>query len=121
MKVEEAALKYKFPMSPEEFLQWERGTDTKHEYIRGEVISMAGASFVHNTIVSNILGTIYPTLKGKSYQIYPSDLRVEGANKKKTYYYPDATIICGEPEFSDREKDTIKNPAVIFEVLSAST
>ncbi len=121
MKIEEPAIKYKFPMSPEEFLQWERESDTKHEYIHGEVISMAEASFVHNTILSNVIVNVGHYLKGKSCHIYPSDLRVSANDARGTYYYPDATIICGEPEFSDGDKDSVINPAVIFEVLSPST
>ena len=41
---------------------------------------------------------------------------------KESYFYPDVTIICDEPEFDDeRIKDTLNNPAVIFEILSSST
>jgi Uma2 family endonuclease len=35
--------------------------------------------------------------------------------------YPDAVIVCGEPETVDRQFDTLKNPMVIFEILSPST
>ena len=35
--------------------------------------------------------------------------------------YPDATIVCGEPEMEDDQFDTLKNPSVIIEVLSPST
>ncbi len=37
------------------------------------------------------------------------------------YTYSDATIVCGELEFDDDERDTIINPTVIIEVLSDST
>ena len=37
------------------------------------------------------------------------------------YTYPDATVVCGEPEFEDNQFDTLTNPMVLFEVLSAST
>ena len=37
------------------------------------------------------------------------------------YTYPDATIVCGELEFDDEERDTVTNPTVIIEVLSDST
>jgi len=35
--------------------------------------------------------------------------------------YPDAVIECGEPEMEDDRFDTLKNPTVIFEILSPST
>ena len=41
---------------------------------------------------------------------------------KNSFFYPDATIICGEPQFDDDFiKDTVKNSTVIFEILSPST
>ncbi|MGH2643947.1 MAG: Uma2 family endonuclease, partial [Chitinophagaceae bacterium] len=49
-----------------------------------------------------------------------SDLRVY-VKSRESYFYPDATIICGDIEYSDEEKDTVKNPSVIFEILSPST
>lgn len=58
MKVEEPAIKYNFPMRPEEFLRWERKAEIKHEFIHGEIVPMAGASFIHNTIVGNVIAEV---------------------------------------------------------------
>ena len=121
MEVNETAPEYYPRMSPSEFLQWERKQEYKHEYVKGEIISMAGASLNHNKILSNIIVTIGSFLKTKSCDIYPSDLRI-AVKSKSSFFYPDATIVCDEPEFDDDSiKDTVKNPAVIFEVLSPST
>jgi Uma2 family endonuclease len=35
--------------------------------------------------------------------------------------YPDAVIVCGQPVMEDDKFDTLKNPVVIFEILSPST
>jgi Uma2 family endonuclease len=35
--------------------------------------------------------------------------------------YPDCTIVWGQPEMADNKFDTIRNPRVVFEVLSSST
>lgn len=35
--------------------------------------------------------------------------------------YTDPVVICGKPEYHDKFKDIILNPAVIIEVLSEST
>ena len=35
--------------------------------------------------------------------------------------YPDAVIVCGEPQLEDDKFDTLLNPSVIFEILSPST
>jgi Uma2 family endonuclease len=37
------------------------------------------------------------------------------------YTYPDVVVVCGEPEFEDKEVDTLLNPTVLVEVLSPST
>lgn len=120
MELHEPALQYGNNISPQDYLAWERLQPYKSEYVGGKVIAMAGASIKHNKILSNLLGAVQPFLKGKPCDIYPSDLRVL-VKSKDAYFYPDATIVCGELELSDEFKDTIKNPAVIVEILSPST
>ncbi len=121
MEVKEPAPKYFPKMSASEFLEWERKQEFKHEYVNGEVLAMSGASFNHNRIATNIIIDAGSFLKGKSCNIFGSDLRIS-VKLKDSYFYPDVTIICDEPEFDgEKIKDTLKNPAVIFEILSSST
>ena len=120
MELQEPALQYGNNISPDDYLTWERQQTYKSEYVGGKVVAMAGASIKHNKILGNLLGTIQPYLKGKPCDIYPSDLRVL-VKAKDAYFYPDATIVCGELELSDEFRDTIKNPTVIIEILSPST
>ncbi len=42
-------------LTPEEYLAWERKADTKHEYLRGEIIAMSGASRAHSLICETSL------------------------------------------------------------------
>ena len=37
------------------------------------------------------------------------------------FSYPDIVVICGEPQYHDKHKDIVLNPAVIIKVLSDST
>jgi Uma2 family endonuclease len=37
------------------------------------------------------------------------------------YTYPDAMVICGKIQFTERRNDTVTNPLLIIEVLSEST
>lgn len=122
MEVNEPAVKYEtFPrMTPAEFIEWESAQDYKHEYVGGNIFAMAGASLRHNQINTNLMRSISPYLTGKECEIYGSDLRVS-VKGKESFFYPDATIVCGEVELSEDYKDTIKNPAVVFEILSPST
>ena len=108
-------------MSPSEFLIWERKQEYKHEYVNGEVIAMSGASINHNRISSNIHGRIWNFLQGKTCEIFSSDLRI-AVKAKNSFFYPDIIIACEKLEFDeDSIKDTVKNPTIIFEILSAST
>ena len=81
---------------------------------------MAGASLIHNRLVANLLGEIREALKNKPCEILPSDIRVSTPSRE-SYMYPDAVIVCGQPEMEDDKFDTLKNPVVIFEILSPST
>ena len=98
----------------------EDGSSEKHEFIDGEVYAMAGASFVHNQIVSNTQGEIFQFLRDKPCRIYGSDLKIH-VKTASGFAYPDLSIICLGPEFMDNRKDIVMNPAVIIEVLSPDT
>ena len=117
--INEPAPKYNYT-SPEEYLIAERAAKEKHEYYEGKVVAMAGASLNHNEIVTNLARHGGNLLEGKDCRIYVNDLRIQILSKG-TYTYPDATIICGNPEFTDDHFDTIKNPSVIFEIISPSS
>jgi len=118
-EVKEPAPKFNY-VSPDEYLAMERASKEKHEYFDGYVVAMSGASLEHNTIAGNLFTEIGYFLKGKECRLYPSDLRVSTPNRD-TYIYPDASIVCGMPEMEDDKFDTLKNPVVVFEILSPST
>ncbi len=107
-------------MSPAEYIEWESTQKEKHEYIGGLIYNMAGASIRHNKIFTNLMRSITPHLSGETCEIYGSDLKVL-VKSKDAFFYPDATIVCGEIELADEFTDTVKNPAVVFEILSPST
>ena len=110
----------KIYLSPTQYLAKERKADFKSQYYRGEMFAMAGASREHNLIVANLVGEIRNALKGRQCEVYPSDMRVK-VTATGLYTYPDATVVCGDPEFEDKQFDTLTNPTVLFEVLSDST
>ena len=104
----------------EEYLAFERKSLEKHEYYQGEIFDMAGTRVNHNRVQMNFTGEVRAFLKGKSCDVYGSDLRIH-IPSNTLYTYPDALIVCGEPELVDEEFDTVLNPVVIVEVLSTST
>ncbi|HKY37842.1 MAG TPA: Uma2 family endonuclease [Polyangiaceae bacterium] len=103
-----------------EYLALERSSPTKHELFQGQLIAMTGASLVHNVIVANIVAELRAALRDRPCVALPSDMKVL-VRASGHYYYPDATIVCGAPEFADDQRDAIVNPTVVVEVLSDST
>lgn len=106
MEVKEPAPKYYPKMSPQQFLEWERKQEFKHEYVNGEVLAMSAASFNHNRITTNIIIKVGSFLEDKSCNIFGSDLRIS-VKWKNSYFYTDAVIICDEPEFDDEKLKTL--------------
>jgi Uma2 family endonuclease len=106
--------------SSKEYLTWERQAEAKHEYYRGEIYAMAGATRKHNLIAGNVLGVLHLQLRKRPCEVYPSDMRVK-ITPTGLYTYPDVVVVCDRPQFDDDERDTLLNPTVLVEVSSPST
>lgn len=110
----------KIYLTPAEYLAFERQSDVKHEYFRGELFAMSGASQNHVTIFMNTSHLLVGQLKGRSCRTFGADMRVK-VSPTGLYTYPDLVVVCGRPRFEDKELDTLLNPTVIIEILSKST
>ena len=106
-------------LTPEQYLALEARAEVKHEYDRGRIIAMAGASREHNLIAANIAHLIGNQLIDRPCEAYVADMRVQIDDGR--YVYPDVVVACGEPRFADGESDNLLNPTLIVEVLSPST
>jgi Uma2 family endonuclease len=106
--------------TPEEYLALERKAGCKSEYVNGQIIAMTGASRIHNLIAGNFYWEVSQQLCGRPYEAYISDMRVK-VSHTGLYTYPDVVVVCGEIGFEDVDNDTLLNPTIIVEVLSAST
>ncbi len=107
-------------LSPEEYLAFERESETKHEYLDGEIFAMSGASRRHNLISLNVGAQFWNQFRNRSCESYTSDMRVR-IPATGLYTYPDVVVVCEEPTFDDGELDTLTNPTLLVEVLSPST
>ena len=108
------------PYTAAEYLEIERRSDVRHEFLDGEIYAMAGESLSHSRICINLGGEVRNKLKGKSCEALSPNMKVR-TSTASLFSYPDLTIVCGEPQFHDNKKDVLVNPKVIFEVLSPST
>ncbi|MDM9384859.1 Uma2 family endonuclease [Chlorogloeopsis sp. ULAP01] len=105
-------------ISPEEYLEGEKVSQIKHEYIDGQVYAMAGASDAHVTISMNLSMLLRNHLRGSGCRVYMAEMKaqIEVINR---YYYPDIMVTC---DARDREFEYFKcHPKLIVEVLSDST
>jgi Uma2 family endonuclease len=108
-------------MTEAEYLDFERASVSKHEYLAGDIVAMTGASEQHNLIATNVTAALHGQLRGRACRIYPSDMRIK-VMQTGLHTYPDLTIVCGSSQFSvPTKRDTLINPTVIIEILSPST
>jgi Uma2 family endonuclease len=107
-------------ISEAEYWAGEEVSPTKHEYLGGRVYAMAGGSYNHTTICTNLAAATKNALRGRSCKARGSEQRVKveatGLNT-----YPDAVIFCPPARFEGSNDHTLLTPKVIFEVLSDST
>lgn len=94
-----------------EYLDLERHSETKNEYWNGEIYAMAGASPQHTLIAANIIISLGSQLKGRPCRVHTGDLRVK-VNPTGLYTYPDIALVCGQPQYEDRQKDTLLKPTL---------
>jgi Uma2 family endonuclease len=107
-------------LTDEEYLAIERAAEYKSEFYQGEMFAMAGGSSNHSELSGSIIATLWPAARAKRCHIYTSDLRVRVA-RGGLYAYPDATVVCGEPQYAEGTTDVVTNPTILIEVLSPST
>jgi len=102
-------------ISVNEYLRGEVLAESKHEYIDGEVFTMAGASENHNLLSLNLATELKNQLKGKPCKTFMSDMKVK---VEESFFYPDVMVVCQEDNANDYYKTS---PVIIVEVLSDAT
>ena len=106
-------------ISPDEYIEGERLSEIRHEYVEGRVYAMAGASDDHNRIAGNIFGELRERLRGGKCEAFINDMKVKIPPKfADVFYYPDVLVTC-DP--ADNAKYFRERPSYIFEVLSPDT
>jgi Uma2 family endonuclease len=105
-------------ISSEEYLESEKFSQVKHEYIDGQVYAMAGTSTRHNVILGNLFVLLRQHLRGTVCLPFFADMKVKLPLLGR-FYYPDLLVSCDE---RDRENRYFKEHCqLIVEVLSDST
>src|SRR3954451_6884815 len=84
-----------------EYLEMERHSETRHEYVNGRVYAMSpGATNAHYRITTNVLGALVIQIRNRPCRVFTGDARVK-VSPTGMYTYPDISALCGEARFEN--------------------
>ena len=107
-------------MTEAEYLAFERASPEEHEFADGEIFAVSGGTGDHGAIATNISREIGNALFGRRCRVLNSDMRIN-LSATKRYVYPDGSVVCARPEYTDETRDTLVTPQIVIEVLSDSS
>ncbi len=102
-------------MTLEEYLEFERTSDVRYEFVDGKVFAMAGEKRQHHRIARRVLRLLEATAEAKQCEIAIEGIKIRTRGSRVRY--PDIVISCapGDDEYF------LENPCFVMEVLSDST
>lgn len=108
------------PITAEEFLAMDFGTDKRFELDNGVIYMMTGGTEGHAWVQGNIFAWLKRHLKGSGCRPYGPDMGVRISDHNVRY--PDISVFCSPtPREELANALALPDPAVIIEVLSPST
>ncbi len=113
-----AAQKLKMPYA--EYLAAEETSEVKHDYLDGEVFAMTGGTLEHSLLSLAFASVLRTALAGRRCRVFESNARIRRLDTNFSCY-PDASVVCGKVESAGDDEQSLLNPVLIVEVLSAST
>jgi len=104
----------------EEYLEFEKTSPVRHEYVDGEIYAMAGESKNHNRIAGHVYSILDQRLAGSHCEPFIENVKVKV--RPSLYYYLDVVVTCAPDAVVEDDDDyIIDDPVLIVEVLSKST
>ncbi len=103
-----------------DYLALEQSSNTKHEFLHGEIYGMAGGTPEHAALAVAVSTALLSQLRGGPCRVYSSDLRIRVLTTGLATY-PDVTVVCGALERDPESPSTVVNPRVVVEVSSDGT
>ena len=102
----------------DDYIEGEKLTRVKHEFVNGDVYAMGGASDRHGLIALNLASALSINLPDEC-GVFSSDMKLHTQkNDDECFYYPDILVSC-DPD--DNHRYYREQPILIIEVLSPST
>ena len=103
------------PMTLAEFLLWEERQEARYEFDGVAPVAMNGGTWAHNLVSANLVTALQGKLRGKPCRAVGQGMKVEVLGRIR---YPDGLVVCSPVP---AKSTVIRDPAVVFEVISAST
>ncbi len=105
-------------ISVEEYFRLDRESiEARYEYIDGQIRMLVGGTPDHSKVAANIIGVLFGSLADTRCSIYTADVYVSLSSTR--YVHPDVSVSCDERD--QDQKEIIKYPCLVVEVLSPST
>src|SRR5262244_1532381 len=106
------------PMTLDEFLRWDDGTDTHYELIGGFPVAMAPPAAVHRILATRLASRIDFALAKRRPCNAQGEAGIVRPERIDTYFEADIAATCERHEFGQQ---ALKEPFLIMEILSPST
>ena len=106
------------PMTLDEFLRWDDGTDTHYELIGGFPMAMAPPAAAHRMLAMRLGSRIDFALEKRRPCNAQGEAGIVRPERTDTYFEADLAATCERHEFGQQ---ALKEPFLIVEVLSPST
>jgi len=90
-----------------QYLELERSSETKHEYLRGEVFAMAGGTPEHSRLAANVIGELRAALRGRPCAVFTSDARVRIEETDRATYLDVTVVAASSPRPTIRTRSPI--------------
>lgn len=100
----------------DEYFEFEKTSEVRHEYVDGQIYAMAGERKRHNLLAGELFNRLSAHLAETECSVYFESVKLYTSTIK--YYYPDVVVTCDD---DDDDEFSVKNPCLIIEVLSPST
>lgn len=106
------------PMTLDEFLRWDDGTDTHYELIGGFPVAMAPPAAAHRILAMRLGSRIDSALAMRRPCNAQADAGILRPDRPHTYFEADIAASCERHEFGQQALD---EPFLIVEILSPGT
>lgn len=77
-----------------DYITHEEASNTRHEYLDGQIYAMAGGTPEHSALIASVTTHLSNAVRGGACRVHMSDLRIRVAETGLATY-PDAAVICG--------------------------